>query len=127
MATPADPLSVAHAFNAAWNARDLETILACFADDAVVRQVPAPPDQGIHRGKEQIRTWVEWQLPGFHVESRDHRTSEDRVTWTSMVTGEAFRQLGFSEAIEARAEAVVRAGKIASLTVTNPPPTPGPG
>jgi ketosteroid isomerase-like protein len=126
MSTAGDAVSIIHAFDAAWNRRDVEAIMAFFADDAVLTQVPSPPGGGTYRGNEQIRGWVEPQLPGFHVDSRDFRASGDTVTWMSMLTGDLFRQMGFSEPIEARGEAVVREGKIASLTVTNPPPTPGP-
>jgi ketosteroid isomerase-like protein len=126
MSTARDPVSLIHAFDAAWNRREIEAIMAFFADDAVLTQVPSPPDGGTYNGKEQIRGWVEPQLPGFRVDSRDYRASGDTVTWTSMLTGDLFRQMGFSDPIEARGEAVVREGKITSLTVTNPPPTPGP-
>lgn len=120
MSTTQDPLSIVRQYDAAWNAHDLEAVMACFADDAVATQTPPPPDGGINRGKDQIRRWAEGQLPGFHVDSRDHRTSGDTVTWTSTVTGDVFRQMGFHEPLEAQAEAVVRDGKIVSFTATNP-------
>ena len=121
MSTTQNPLSVVQQYDAAWNTHDLEAVMTCFADDAVVTQVPPPPDGGTYQGKEQIRRWVEAQLPGFHVDSRDHHTSGDTVTWTSLVTGDMFRQMGFSQPLEAQAEAVVRDGKIVSFTATNPP------
>ena len=126
MSTAGDAVSIIHAFDAAWNRRDVEAIMAFFADDAVLTQVPSPPGGGTYRGNEQIRGWVEPQLPGFHVDSRDFRASGDTVTWMSMLTGDLFRQMGFSEPIEARGEAIVREGKITSLSVTNPPPKPDP-
>jgi len=127
MATAQDPVSVVRAFDAAFNAHDLEAVMAFFTDDAVVTQLPPPPDGGIYRGKEQIRRWVEAVLPGFHVDSREHRTSGDTVAWTASVTGDLFRQMGFSQPFEAQAEAVVREGKVASFTGRNPPPGPGGG
>jgi ketosteroid isomerase-like protein len=126
MSTAGDAVSIIHAFDAAWNRRDVEAIMAFFADDAVLTQAPSPPGGGTYRGNEQIRGWVEPQLPGFHVDSRDFRASGDTVTWMSMLTGDLFRQMGFSEPIEARGEAIVREGKITSLSVTNPPPKPDP-
>ena len=66
-------------------------------------------------------------LPGFHVDSREHRASGDTVTWTARVTGDLFRQMGFSQPFEAHAEAVVREGKIASFTGRNPPLGDGSG
>jgi ketosteroid isomerase-like protein len=53
----ADPVSVLKDYDAAWNAHDVEGVMAFFTDDAVVRLEPAPPDEfgGVYRGKEQIR------------------------------------------------------------------------
>ena len=122
-----DPVAVVRACDAAWNAHDLEAVMACFTDDAVVTQLPPPPDGGVYRGKEQIRRWVAAVLPGFHVDSREHRASGDTVTWTASVRGDLFREMGFSQPFEADAEAVVRAGKIASFLGRNPPPPQGGG
>src|SRR5438067_10695058 len=116
-----DPLAVVQAFDAACNADDLDGALALFADNAVVRQVPAPPDGGEYRGQAQIRHWLEPQLIGFHVDSRDHRVRGETVTWTAMVTAEMLRRAGLTEPIRAEVEAVVRHGQIASFTVTNNP------
>jgi ketosteroid isomerase-like protein len=54
----ADPLSVVKDYDAAWNAHDVDGVMAFFTDDAVVKVEPAPPDEfgGVYRGKEQIRT-----------------------------------------------------------------------
>jgi ketosteroid isomerase-like protein len=127
MTTEQDPVAVVRAFDAAWNAHDLEAVMACFAADAVVTQLPPPPDGGVHRGTEQIRRWVAAVLPGFHVDSRGHRARGDTVPWTASVRGDLFRELGFPQPFEAAAEAVVRAGKIASFTGRNPPPPQGGG
>jgi hypothetical protein len=72
----ADPLLVLKNYDAAWNAHDVEGVMAFFTDDAVVRLEPAPPDEfgGVYTGKEQIRAgYVEPTMAGFHVESRDHQ------------------------------------------------------
>lgn len=120
MVATRDPLSVIHALDEACNAHDLETVMSLFADDAVVRHTPPPDGVGVYRGKEQIRSWFEPQIPGFHAEARDHRTSGDTVTWSAMMSADLLRQMGQSQPVEAQAEAVVRAGKIVSFTVTNP-------
>lgn len=120
MAAAQDPLSVIHMLDDACNAHDLETVMSLFADDAVVRHTPPPDGVGVYRGKERIRSWFEPQLPGFRVDARDHHTSGDTVTWSAMMIADLLRQMGQSEPVEARAEAVVRAGKIVSFTVTNP-------
>lgn len=120
MAAGHDPLSVIRALDESCNAHDLETVMSLFADDAVVRHTPPPDGVGMYRGKEQIRGWFEPQIPGFHVDARDHRTSGDTVTWSAKITDDLLRQMGQSQPVGAQAEAVVRAGKIVSLTVTNP-------
>ena len=127
MSTARDPVAVIQAFDAAWNAGDLEKAMAFFADDAVVTQLPPPPDGGVYRGKEQIRRWAEPQIPGFHVDSRDRQASGETVTWTAQVIFDLLRQMGFSQPVEARCEAVVCDGKIASWTVRNPAQAAGPG
>jgi ketosteroid isomerase-like protein len=63
----ADPISVMNDFDAAWNAHDVEGVVAFFPDDAVVRLEPPPPDEfgGVYTGKEQIRAGhVEPLMPG---------------------------------------------------------------
>jgi ketosteroid isomerase-like protein len=40
----ADSVSVVKDYDAAWNAHDVEGVLAFFTDDAEVRMEPAPPD-----------------------------------------------------------------------------------
>jgi ketosteroid isomerase-like protein len=125
----ADPVSVLKDFDAAWNAHDIEGVLAFFTDDAVVRMEPPPPDEfgGVYTGKEQIRVgFVEPLMPGFHVEARDHQVAGhqegvgDRVIWTAMVSGDVFRQMGAEPPVASAAEAVLEGDKIKSFTATNP-------
>src|SRR5215204_7248738 len=126
----ADPVSVIKDFDAAWNAHDIEGVLAFFTDDAVVRMEPPPPDEfgGVYTGKEQIRAgFVEPLMPGFHVESRDHQVAGhqegvgDRVIWTAMVSDDVFRQIvGAEPPVESTGEAIVQGDKIKYFTATNP-------
>ncbi len=125
----ADPVSVMKDYDAAWNAHDVEGVLAFFADDAVVRMEPPPPDEfgGVYTGKEQIRAgFVEPTMPGFHVESSGHQVAGhqegvgDRVIWTSSVWGDFFRQMGAELPVAATAEAILEGDKIKALTATNP-------
>ena len=125
----ADPVSVVKNFDAAWNAHDVEGVMAFFADDAVFRMEPAPPDEfgGVYTGKEQIRaSVVEPLMPGFHVESSDHQVAGhqegvgDRVIWKSRVSGDFFRQMGVEPPIEATSEAIVQGDKIKTFTAINP-------
>ena len=39
----ADPVSVLKDYDAAWNAHDVEGVMAFFTDDALVRMEPLPP------------------------------------------------------------------------------------
>ena len=124
----ADPVSVVKDFDAAWNAHDVEGVMAFFTDDAVVRMEPAPPDDefgGVYRGKEQIRRgFVEPQMSGSHVDSSDHRVAGhqegvgDRVVWASTLSGDAFRQMGADPTVEAATEAVLQGDKIKFFTAT---------
>ena len=127
-AAMADSLSVVKDYDAAWNAHDVDGVMAFFTDDAVVKVEPAPPDEfgGVYRGKEQIRTaWVEPQMSGFHVDPSDHQVTEDqeggqRVTWRASVSGDFFRQMGAEPPVEATAVAVVEGDKLRSFTAINP-------
>jgi ketosteroid isomerase-like protein len=125
----AEPVSVIKDYDAAWNAHDVDGVLAFFTDDAVFRMEPPLPDEfgGVYTGKEQIRAGViEPLMPGFHVESSDHQVAGhqegvgDRVIWRFMVSGDFFRQMGAEPPVGATAEAVVQGDKIKWLTATNP-------
>lgn len=117
-----DPLVVVQAFNAAWNAHDLERVIALFAAGAVVKQVPLPPplNPGVYIGKPQIRGWLQSQLQQFHVVARNHRVIGNTVMWDETVSGDTFRHMGIA-VFEVTAIATVLHGKITSLTMT---PTP---
>jgi ketosteroid isomerase-like protein len=126
-----DPVSVVKDYDAAWNAHDVEGVMAFFTDDAVVRMEPPPPDEfgGVYTGKEQIRAgWVEPLISGFHVETSDHQVAGhqegvgDRVIWTAMVSGDFFRQMGAEPPVKSSAEAIVRGGKIRAFTAINAEP-----
>jgi ketosteroid isomerase-like protein len=125
----ADPVSVIKDFDAAWNAHDLEGVMAFFTDDAVVRMEPSSPDElgGVYTGKEQIRAdFVEPLMAGFHVESRNHQVTGhqegvgDRVIWTAMVSGDAFEQTGADLPLKSPAEAFIHGDKIRCFTATLP-------
>jgi ketosteroid isomerase-like protein len=128
--TMADSVSVVNDYDAAWNAHDVEGVLAFFTDDAVVRMEPSPPDDefgGVYTGKEQIRAgFVEPLMEGFYVESRDHQLAGhqegvgERVVWIAMVSGDLFEQMGAEPPVESSAEAIVQGEKIKSFSATNP-------
>src|ERR671920_1164708 len=77
----ADPVSVIKDFDAAWNAHDLEGVMAFFTDDAVVRMEPLSPDEsgGVYTGKEQIRAgFVEPLVAGFPRVVRGQQKNGDQ-------------------------------------------------
>ena len=126
----ADPVSVVKDYDGAWNAHDLEGVMAFFADDSVVRMEPSPPDDefgGVYTGKEQIRAgFVEPLMAGFRVESSDHQVAGhqegvgERVIWRAMVSGDIFEQMGAEPPVESSAEAIVEGEKFKSFSATNP-------
>ena len=122
----ADPVAVIKDYDAAWNAHDVEGVMAFFTDDAVIRLEPAPPDAfgGVYTGKEQIRAYVEPLMADFHVESSDHQVTGyqeggQRVTWTALVSGDFFKQMGAETPVKSTAVAVVEGDKLKSHTAIN--------
>jgi ketosteroid isomerase-like protein len=112
-----DPITLAQSFDAAWNAHDMNAVMGFFADDAIVRLAPPPPDGGIYSGKAAIRAWAETLMPGFHVESTAHCATGDQVTWSFRVSCDSFQAMGVNP-VTGRADALVRGDKIKSFTVT---------
>jgi len=114
----AAPQELARAWVAAFNARDLEALLALYADDAVHHspklRARRPETSGNVRGKEALRAW--WadsfdRLPGLHYEAR-------RVTASGHLLFLEYDRSLPGEATLAVAELfVVRAGRIAESRV----------
>ncbi len=99
-------------FDGAWNSRDVDKVLDCFTDDAVVRMAPPLPGAPeTFTGKDEIRGFVEMLIPGFRVVSKKFRVDGNRVAWFSTVSCDMLRKLGI-EAADANSEAVVRGSKI---------------
>ncbi len=117
-----DSVTTIEAFNAASNAGDLDGMLAYFADDATLTTLPPPPAPApsVFAGKEQIRAWLAPQIPGLHVAPRNLQMRGTTVTWEATITADMFRQLGI-DSFEVAAEAIVAAGKLQSMTVTQTP------
>ncbi len=117
--TSQDAVSIINAFDAKWNAHDEEAILDCFTDDVVIRLSPPPPPplREVSTGKQQARDFVRVLLPGFHVNSKDHKVVGDTVTWQATVSADGFRQMGADPAT-ATCEAILQGGKIKSFNPT---------
>lgn len=119
----ADPVALVQAFDAAWNAHDVDDILAFFAEEATVRLAPPLPGAPeISTGREQIRAFVRAFVSGFQVESSGHTVRGTSVGWRSRVSADAFRALGV-DSTECSVEATVRDGRIAGFTVSFTPET----
>ena len=109
------------AYDAHWNANDVEGTLAAFTDDAVVTLNPPPPGQpAVSQGKAAVRQFIEANIPGFHVESRDYQVHGDSARWLGRLSNDGFRQLGLAD-LEIVTEATFRGDKVAAFTVTFTP------
>ena len=117
-------LAITKAFRAAWNARDLEAIMAFFTDDVVfaIGPAPLPPGSEIATGKRQVRSNIRLQLSGFHVETWDYRVSGNRVSWRFEYSNDFFRNQGV-DSLEGTHEAAIEGDKIKLWIVTFSPET----
>lgn len=120
MTTTSDAQSVIQALDDACNAHDLEAAMDLFAEDAVVTHTPPPDGVGVYRGKDEIRQWLEPQLPGFQAHTWGHQTHGDTVRWSGELTSGLLRQMGQTNPIRACNVATVRDRKIVSFIVNNP-------
>ena len=145
------PVRVAEAFTAAWNAHDLPAVLALLAPDAVVRerQGPVPPHVWDTRDRQVVRAYLEvpresrddvpspfvwvtghqeiaaWAAARFALR---HRYAVGPYHAAGDTEGWAYREFidpyqlapGFSPS-EGDAEAVVRGGRIAVLSLVQTP------
>jgi LPXTG-motif cell wall-anchored protein len=112
-----DPLSVANAFGDAVDAHNVEAAVAFFADDAVVTT-----PFNVYTGQEQIRAWLRASV-AQNVRSEvvgSRRVTGERVSWLSRIAVDEWRNLGVAP-LETRVDAVIRAGKIESITYTFTP------
>ncbi|HVG97312.1 MAG TPA: nuclear transport factor 2 family protein, partial [Chloroflexota bacterium] len=137
------PVRVAEAFTAAWNAHDLPAVLALFAPDAVVRERwgAVPPYVWDTRDPQVVHAYLRDDAPGlvwvtgraeiaawaaarFAAHSRlvadAYRAAGDTVGWSYRAFADAYQLVGVGPA-EGEAEAVVRGGRIAVLSLVQTP------
>jgi len=70
-------IDVIKKLDAACNSHNLDAALALFADNAMVKLLPPPPDGGVYTGKEQISNWMKSLLA---VSMWNRQISEPRAT-----------------------------------------------
>ena len=115
-----DPASAIKAETDAMNAGDVDAAVAMFAEDAVFRVTPPPSGTtGVFAGKQQLRAWFQQEVAEhIHLMVGGLEVAGERVTWTATLELDTFRMLGVGPVAQ-RGEAVVREGKIVSMTVAN--------
>ena len=116
LAQGTDPGAVVTAFDTALNAGNVEAALGLFAPDGVVTTQTAT-----YRGTQQLRTLLQELVDEhFQFQSSNRQVTGDTETHTAQVSTDDWRGLGVAP-LEARAEVVVRSGKIVAFTVTYTP------
>jgi hypothetical protein len=140
--------ALATAYTAAWNAEDLDAVVALFAADGAVRQRdpeigahgptvvvrdsygralsydgdPPPGDrEGVTWAADRawVRAWARPLLAAHHrVAATGHRVSGDTVTWEYQAVLGDARTPGVTPSA-GTAELAVRGGQIAALTLTS--------
>jgi len=141
----ADLVAFARAYTAAWNAHDLEAVLARFGPDAVVRRrseevpeavwdaqeqwivdsfVDASPGAGFAwvRGSASIRAWARdlFRL-GHRTEAAEYRAEGATATWRYRDFDGPPQALHGLGPVEGTAQAEIRAGRIVRLTRVDDP------
>jgi hypothetical protein len=141
------PVPVAEAFTAAWNAHDLPAVLALFAPDAVVRERrgDVPPhvwgtrdpqvalahldgaaDRGSYdpdgfawvTGRPQIAAWAAVAFAHRHrYVAGPYRAAGDTVGWPYRAFADPYQLLPGVGPTDGDAEAVVRGGRITTLSL----------
>jgi hypothetical protein len=102
----------------ALNAGDVDATMAFFADDAVVKLVPAlpPGSPGTYTGAEEIRSWFEELVAGnFEIDVEVVDVDGDTVTTRTSTWMDDTRELGIAPLV-ATETYTIRDGKIRGFT-----------
>ncbi len=102
----------------ALNASDVDATMACFADDAVVKLVPAlpPGSPDTYSGAQEIRSWFEELVAGnFQIEVDVVDVEGDTVTTKTSTWMDATREMGVAPLI-ATETYTIRDGTIMGFT-----------
>jgi hypothetical protein len=120
MRTATSPLlTVAQDFEAELNDHDLDRVVDCFTEDAIVTFIPSPPPTLPRQvqGKAEIRQLADRLMPGFQMASREYALGTHQVTLDATVSTESLRSLGISS-VDVTAEVAVDGGKVSAFTLT---------
>jgi hypothetical protein len=112
------PEEMLAAMEGALNAGDVDATMALFADDAVVKLVPAlpPGSPDTYSGAEEIRGWFEELVAGnFEIDVDVVDVDGDTVTTRTSTWMDATRQLGIAPLV-ATETYTIRDGKIGGFT-----------
>ena len=148
---PPELVPVAQAYTAAWNAHDLPAVRALFAPDAVVRERwgPVPPEVWETREPQVVRAYLEgshdgdnydtggfawvtgrpaiaaWAAARFAQHHRfragPYRGAGDKVSWPYQEFVDPFQRTPGASPLDGDAEALVRDGLIAVLSLVQAP------
>ena len=97
--TQPEPEEIVADMKEAVNAGDVDATMAFFADDAVVKLVPAlpPGSPGTYTGAEEIRSWFEELVAGnFEIEIDVVDVDGDTVTTRTSTWMDETRELGIA-------------------------------
>jgi hypothetical protein len=112
-----DAESVLKAREAALVARELDTVLGLFADDAVV----VTSSGRLLIGKTQVRVWVQDQIERQQREEAGPRRAQgSKLSWAGKVYRDDWQKLGVSP-LEVTQDAIVDGGKIKFFNTTFTP------
>jgi hypothetical protein len=102
-----DPKEWLDAVDARWNEHDLEGAMEFFTPDATAEFVPPLPNAPtVYKGKDAILAVIQGILPGFQVESYNHRLDDNRLIWKATASADMFRRLGL-DTVSANGEAIL--------------------
>ena len=105
-----DSLSTVDTFHVAINSDDVDTVLDLFADDAIVVD-----DALVIQGKDEIRNWLLYsqRMAGLHLTKLNAAMDGEKVSWLDVAHDGPTVEYRL---YVLRWEAVIREGKIHSLT-----------
>jgi predicted ester cyclase len=112
----------------AFAAHDTKAASALFTPDAAITFVIDPVSAGREKkipdetfvGPDPVRDFLDAYVPGWSADVKDLAAEGERASWSWTIRDDRFRALGI-ESVDAAAQAIVRDGKVRSLTLTASP------